>query len=225
VNLQGFSQELALTSETLGRLLARPDVPGDVRAQAVALLSGEMKESIDFIHNAVRHLSTIIDGLLRLSRVGRVEYESKLVDMNALVADILAAMHSQVVAADAVVEVGALPPVRGDRNAIGQIFANIIGNSLKSFGDRRPRRIEITATAETPPVFTIRDNGVGIPAEYQSKIFQVFQHVHNTRTRGEGMGLAIVRRIVERHGGHIWFESATGEGTAFHFNLGTWQNR
>jgi signal transduction histidine kinase len=72
-------------------------------------------------------------------------------------------------------------------------------------------------------VFAIRDNGVGIPMDYQPKIFQVFQHVHRTRTRGEGMGLAIVRRIVERHGGRIWFESSPGVGTAFFFTLGSWR--
>jgi PAS domain S-box-containing protein len=221
VNLQGFSQELSLTSQALQQLVTRPGVPAEVQQQAIALISGEMTESIDFIHNAVRHLSTIIDGLLRLSRVGRIEYEHKDVDMTALVQDIVAAMHAQVVAADAKIEIAPLPVIKGDRNAIGQIFANIIGNSLKSFDGSRDRRIEVSASRDTPPVFSIRDNGVGIPPEYQSKIFQVFQHVHDSRTRGEGMGLAIVRRIVERHGGRIWFDSSRGVGTTFFFTLGT----
>jgi signal transduction histidine kinase len=136
-----------------------------------------------------------------------------------LVQDILAAMHSQILAAKATITVHPLPQVRGDRNAIGQIFANIIGNALKSFPDDRERVIEIRATADSPPVFSIRDNGIGIPLEYQKKIFHVFQHVHQSRTRGEGMGLAIVRRIVERHGGRIWFESSPGVGTTFFFTL------
>jgi PAS domain S-box-containing protein len=222
VNLQGFSQELTLTSKALLDLLSREGVPAEVRREAEALIDGELSESIGFIHNAVRHLSSIIDGLLRLSRIGRVDYEAKEVDMNALVADIVAAMHSQVLDARVKVTVHPLPRVRGDRNAIGQIFANIIGNALKSFeGDHR--EIDISASTEDPPVFAIRDNGVGIPMDYQPKIFQVFQHVHRTRTRGEGMGLAIVRRIVERHGGRIWFESSPGVGTAFFFTLGSWR--
>ena len=223
VNLQGFSQELSLASDTLLELLARPSIPEDVRQRATALVNGEFTESIGFIHNAVRHLSSIIDGLLRLSRVGRVDYESTDVDMNALVADILGAMHGQIVAANATITVHSLPTVTGDRNAIGQIFANIVGNALKSFGDRRERLIEISATADPMPVFSIRDTGIGIPAEYQSKIFQVFQHVHRSRSPGEGMGLAIVRRIVERHGGRIWFESSPNVGTVFFFTLGTWR--
>ena len=220
VNLQGFSQELMLSSQSLLKLLARADVPPEVQQEAATLINGELTESIDFIHNAVRHLSTIIDGLLRLSRVGRVEYESKPVDMNALVADILSAMHSQISAANAIVTTRSLPTVSGDRNAIGQIFANIIGNSLTHFRDAGERIIEIAASSDAVPVFSIRDNGVGISKDYQAKIFQVFQHVHKSRKRGEGMGLAIVRRIVERHGGRIWFTSSPEAGTTFFFTLG-----
>jgi PAS domain S-box-containing protein len=219
VNLQGFSQELTMTSEALQRVLATASLPDDVRRQAQALLGGEMEESIVYIRNAVKHLGNIIDGLLRLSRVGRIEYESAPVNVDAVVADILSATHTSIVASGARVETRPLPVVAGDRNAIGQVFANLIGNALKSFDRARPGLIEISATDSTPPVFAVRDNGVGIPVEYQSKIFHVFQHVHKSRTRGEGMGLAIVRRIIERHGGRIWFESSPGVGTTFFFTL------
>jgi signal transduction histidine kinase len=132
-------------------------------------------------------------------------------------------MHSEVLAAEVAVTVDPLPHVRGDRNAIGQIFANVVGNALKSFNGRADRRIHITASTDPVPVFSIRDNGLGIPAEYHSKLFQMFQQVHSHRVRGEGMGLAIVRRIVERHGGRIWFESTPDVGTTFFFTLGSWQ--
>jgi signal transduction histidine kinase len=201
-------------------LLRNPAVPQDIRRRGLELTQQEMEESIGFIRNAVKHLGNIIDGLLRLSRVGRVEYASQVVDTNAVVAEILASLHSTVVLSGATVIVTGLPTVRGDRNAIAQVFANIIGNSLKSLDERRPGRVEITASAEQVPVFSIGDNGVGIPEEYRRKIFRVFQHVHDSRTRGEGMGLAIVRRIVERHGGRIWFESKAGVGTTFFFTLG-----
>lgn len=220
VNLQGFSHELALTTRSLEALLRDPAVPEDIRRRGLELTQGEMEESIGFIRNAVRHLGNIIDGLLRLSRVGRVEYAAQVVDANAVVAEILASLHSTVVQSGAVVTVAGLPTVRGDRNAIAQIFANIIGNALKNLDARRPGRVEISASADPVPVFAISDNGVGIPEEYQRKIFRVFQHVHDSRTRGEGMGLAIVRRIVERHGGRIWFESRAGAGTTFFFTLG-----
>ncbi len=220
VNLQGFSHELALTTTSLEDLLRTPAVPEDVRRRGLELTQGEMQESIGFIRNAVNHLGNIIDGLLRLSRVGRIEYASAVVDTNSVVAEILASLHSSVVQSGATVTVAALPEVRGDRNAIAQVFANVVGNALKSLDSQRPGRIEISASADEPPVFAISDNGIGIPEEYQRKIFRVFQHVHESRTRGEGMGLAIVRRIVERHGGRIWFDSKAGVGTTFFFTLG-----
>jgi PAS domain S-box-containing protein len=219
VNLQGFSRELALSSAELEALLGHPDVPEHVRQQAQALIRGELAESIRFIHDAVRHLGRIIDGLLRLSRVGRVVYESEDVDVNLVVSEILAAMHTTVLDSGGQVIVRPLPHVKGDRNAIGQIFANIVGNALKSFDGSREGLIEIYASGDSPPVFVVKDNGIGIPLEYQSRLFQVFQHVHKSQLRGEGMGLAIVRRIVERHGGRIWFESSPGVGTSFFFTL------
>ncbi len=220
VNLQGFSQELMLTADALRTLLARPELPDEIRAQADTLLNDELRESVDYIRNAVRHLGNIIDGLLRLSRVGRVEYESEPVPTTAVVAEILAAMHTSVSDAGARISVGPLPVVRGDRNAIGQVFANLIGNALKSFSPGRPGTIDISASVGSPPVFAVADNGVGIPEAYQPKIFRVFQHVHSASPRGEGMGLAIVRRIVERHGGRIWFESVQDQGTTFFFTFG-----
>jgi signal transduction histidine kinase len=125
-----------------------------------------------------------------------------------------------VVTSGARVDIDPLPTVVGDRNAIGQVFANMIGNALKSLDPGRPGVIQVSAREGPPVVFSVRDNGVGIADEYRSKIFQVFQHVHGHPRQGEGMGLAIVHRIVERHGGRIWFESARGVGTTFYVTFG-----
>jgi len=220
VNLQGFSQELLLTSGELEKLLSTPEVPAAIQQQAIGLVRDELGESVAFIRKAVRHLGSIVDGLLRLSRVGRIEYTFEPVNLDLIVADILSAMHSTITASGTTIEVGPLPAIIADRTAIGQVFANIVDNAIKHVDSRRPGRIEITASQGDPPVLSIRDNGIGIPAEYQAKIFKVFQQVHQTPTRGEGMGLAIVHRIIERHGGRIWFESVPGTGTTFHFTAG-----
>ena len=220
VNLQGFSHELGLAADTLRELLQSPGVPADVQTRATGLIEGDLAESLSFIRNAVRHLGNIIDGLLRLSRAGRIEYQMAPVDTGVLVAEILGSIRNTVEQSGARIEIGALPVILADRNAIGQVFANLLGNALKSFGDDRPGVIQISASTDDPPVFAVRDNGVGIPDEYRSKIFHVFQHVHQTRSRGEGMGLAIVRRIIERHNGRIWFESTAGVGTTFFFTFG-----
>jgi PAS domain S-box-containing protein len=219
VNLQGFSHELSLTAEAVGALVGDDRVPSDIREEAQRLLAGDISESLGFIRNAVQHLSNIIDGLLRLSRVGRVEYQMEKVDVHGVIQGILASMHTTISQSGARVEVGAMPTIRGDRNALGQVFANLIGNAVKSLSPDRAGVVRIEAnSADDPPVFVVRDNGVGIPEEYRKKIFHVFQHVHPGKG-GEGMGLAIVRRIVERHGGRIWFESTPDVGTAFFFTL------
>ena len=218
VNLQGFSQELMITAGAIRRLLATSRIPEDLRAEALAMVGTDLDESIGFIGDAVKHLSNIIDGLLRLSRIGRVEYEQAPVDMRSLIEELLSAMHTTVARSGARIELGHLPVVTGDRNAIGQIIANLLGNALKSLDPARPGVIEISASG-SPPVFELRDNGVGIPEDYRAKMFQVFQQVHPAPSRGEGMGLAIVRRIVERHGGRVWYESTPGQGSTFFFTL------
>jgi PAS domain S-box-containing protein len=220
VNLQGFSQELMLTQQAIDDLLADPRVPADVQARCRELLAGDLTESVGFIRNSVQHLGNIVDGLLRHSRVGRVEYQLAPVDTSTLVADILASLHATIQETGARLRVGALPVVQADRNALGQVFANLIGNALKSFDPARPGMIDVAATADDPPVFFVADNGIGIDPDHRHKIFQVFQHVHAAKGRaGEGMGLAIVRRIVERHNGRIWFTSTPQEGTTFFFTI------
>jgi PAS domain S-box-containing protein len=219
VNLQGFSQELILTQEAMQKVLSDARVPPDLQEQSRALLTGEMTESLGFIRNAVQHLGNIVDGLLRLSRVGRVEYVLEEVDTQALVADILASLHSTIQKSGGRVRVGTLPVIQADSNALGQVFANLVGNALKSFDAQRPGVIDISASSDDPPVFAIEDNGIGIAADYRRKIFKVFQHVHPAQGRGEGMGLAIVQRIVERQNGRIWFESTPDVGTTFYFTV------
>jgi PAS domain S-box-containing protein len=219
VNLQGFSQELTLSQQELETLLADERVPPEIRDRAFGVLKGDITESVGFIRNSVQHLGNIVDGLLRLSRVGRVEYRLAEVDTGAVVADILASLHTTIQESQARIQVGPLPRVRADRHALGQVFANLIGNALKCFDPRRPGAIEISASSDDPPVFAVKDNGIGIAPDHHAKVFQVFQHVHPVKGSGEGMGLAIVRRIVERHNGRIWFESTPDVGTTFYFNL------
>jgi signal transduction histidine kinase len=115
-----------------------------------------------------------------------------------------------------------LPTVRGDVTAIGQVFSNLISNALKYLQPGRPGRIAIGGeSTDDVAHYWIRDNGAGIAASSQPRLFQVFQRFHPHLASGEGMGLAIVKRIIERHGGKMWAESEEGVGTTFHMNLPT----
>ena len=219
VNLQGFSHELMLTQQAMLDLLSDARVPPDLHERARVLLAGDLAESVGFIRNAVQHLANIVDGLLRLSRVGRIEYLVEQVDTQTLVADILASLHTTVQESGGRVRVGLLPVIDADSNALGQVFANLIGNALKSFDPERPGIIDISSSSDGQTVFAIKDNGIGIAEDHRGKIFQVFQHVHPKKGDGEGMGLAIVQRIVERQNGRIWFESTPDVGTTFYFTV------
>lgn len=229
VNLQGFSNELTLVCQDLREILVENPLPSDVQTRALALIDDDMGESTQFMQSAVMRLSNIIDALLRLSRVGRVDYRRQELDVQGIVCRVVESLATTITEKNARVMVRDLPPAVGDATAIEQVFANLLSNSLKYLDPERPGVIEVGYVPEAvvggEPLdigaFYVRDNGLGIAEDYQSKIFQPFQRVHTGVAPGEGMGLAIIRRILERHGVQIWVESAPGEGAAFFFALPT----
>ena len=167
-------------------------------------------------------LARIIDALLRLSRAGRVEYQWQTLDLATIVRKIVDALHDTITNKKAEVVVGELPPAWGDPTAVEQIFANLIGNAVHYLDGARSGRIEVGST-DSPPagtmpgfhVYYVKDNGLGIPEAYHQRVFTAFSRLHANVAQGEGIGLALVRRMVERHGGKIWLESAAGVGTTF----------
>jgi signal transduction histidine kinase len=148
------------------------------------------------------------------------------VSVGRAVGRVVAALQSAISQRAAVVTVRELPPAWGDPAAVEQIFSNLIGNALNFLDPARNGRIEVGALEpesidETEPravrmrTYYVRDNGLGIPAAYMSKVFRAFQRLHVDVANGDGIGLAVVRRTVERHGGRVWVESAEGAGSTF----------
>ncbi len=223
VNLQGFSRELGLVRDDL-RTIFDGELTDAERARGRQMIDRDITESIRFIQTAVMRLSTIIDALLRLSRAGRVEYQPLSVPLAPIIARILDAMRDSIVQRKATVNVGPLPTVWGDPTALEQIFANLIGNAVNYLDPARPGVIEVgLQVSESDDAedlrFFVRDNGLGIPTAYLPKVFAVFQRLHAKMAPGEGIGLALVRRTVERHGGRIWVESTEGVGSTFFVSL------
>jgi PAS domain S-box-containing protein len=217
VNLEGFSQELAASLRDLTRLLADDRIPADVRARAAELVDGAMLESVTFIRTGVDRLSRIIDALLRLSRAGRVEYQPQRVDVAAVAKRVADALHATATERKAEVVIGELPPAWGDPTAVEQVFANLVGNALNYLDPARTGRVEVGGADDDGGKVTyfVRDNGLGITAAHLPRLFQAFQRLHADKAPGEGMGLAIVRRILERLGGTIRVESKPAAGTTF----------
>jgi PAS domain S-box-containing protein len=224
VNLEGFSEELRLAVAELQALLADDRIPADLRTQAATVFEVGVRESVGFVRTAVGRLGRIIDALLRLSRAGRVVYQPQVLDVSAIARRVVDAMRRTAEDRAATVTVGALPPAFGDAVAVEQVFANLIGNALNYLDPNRPGRVEIGALSEAEPppgtrTYFVRDNGIGIPVAYHSKLFQALQRLHPDKAPGEGIGLAIVRRVLERMGGTIRIESAAGVGSTFSFTL------
>jgi signal transduction histidine kinase len=224
VNLQGFSRELTHACNDLRERIAKSSLSPEARERIERTINEDIGEALRYLQTAVLRASHIIDALLRLARVGRVEYRRQRVGVRELVQRVVDAMHASIRARGAQVNVHPLPDVWGDPTALEQVFANLIGNALNYLDPAREGRVEI-GTASAPPgveslqIFYVRDNGLGIPEVGLPRLFQAFARMHGNVAPGEGIGLALVRRVVERHGGRIWVESAEGEGTTFYLSL------
>jgi signal transduction histidine kinase len=229
VNLQGFSKELQISCDDVRSQIDSARLPAGEYRRMAGLLDGEMKESLQFLRQAVGRAAAIIDALLRISRAGRVEYRWQRVNMGRIVERVLAAARA--LPDTARIEVGNLPPAWGDPAALEQIFGNLIDNAVRHLDPARPGRIEIgaldaaggadagagaaAAVDASTQTYYVRDNGAGIPEAYLPKLFRAFQRLHGGDSGGQGIGLALARRIAERHGGRMWVESAEGAGSTF----------
>ena len=218
VNLQGFARELDMTCQDLHGIIASEGVPDATQRRGLQLIDGEMSESIHFIQSAVLRLGKIIEALLRLSRAGRVEYQWQFVELQPVLRVIVDSLADTIAQRGATVLVQELPAVWADPTAVEQIFANLLNNALHYLDATRPGHVEVGVLPDREPglkTFFVRDNGRGIPQASQGSLFQAFRRFHPDVAKGEGVGLTMVQRIVERHRGKIWFESSEGAGTTF----------
>ncbi len=221
VNLQGFSKELELSSQKLRERLKSVALPADIERDVREILDEDLPGSLRFISASTSKFERLINALLGLSRTGRREFRNDLLDLDALVATTLDSLRQSIEKTGTRVTVGSLPPAFGDLTAIGQVYSNLIANALNYLKPGRPGTMDIGGEAAEQGMnhYWVRDNGVGIPATAKERVFQVFQRFHPELAPGEGMGLVIIKRVVERHGGKVWVETKEGEGTTFHFTL------
>ena len=165
-------------------------------------------------------MQALITDLLAYSRVGSRGGQSKPTDLGRIVSETIANLGASIEASGAVVTHDPMPTVAADPAQMLQLFQNLVANAIKCRG-QAPPRVRIAARRdEREWTFSVSDNGIGIDPEYTERIFVIFQRLH---ARGEypgtGIGLAICKKIVERHGGRIWVESPRGAGSTFHFTL------
>jgi signal transduction histidine kinase len=217
VNLQGFVRELEGSCARMNALAASKEMHNKEIAE---VLDGEVAGALRFISASSTKVDRLIKALLNLSRQGRQTYKWTLVDVQELVAGTVASLQQLLDESGASLRVGSLPPAFADENSLSQIFSNLIANAVKYREPKRPLQIEVGGETECNFVrYWVRDNGLGLPDASKDRLFQAFQRFHPQRAEGDGMGLALVHRIAERHGGKVWVESQEGVGSTFYFSV------
>jgi signal transduction histidine kinase len=181
-------------------------------------LDDEGRRLLSVVRESAGRMGRLIDDLLAFSRLGRREPVKHAVDMAALAREVAEELRA---GGSARIEIDGLPAAQADRALMRQVWANLIGNALKYSGKRADPRVEVGGAANgTENIYWVRDNGVGFDMRYVGKLFGVFQRLHgNDEFEGTGVGLAIVQRVVARHGGRVWAESKPAGGACFQFSL------
>jgi signal transduction histidine kinase len=187
-----------------------------LEADSGRLLTDTGRRHLEVIRDSAKHMGQLIDDLLRFSRLGRQALSKQQVDMAALAREVAAELGSTTP-----VQVEDLPAALADLALMRQVWRNLVGNAVKYSGKRDDPRVEIGARREgAETVYWVRDNGAGFDMRYAERLFGVFQRLHSDADfPGTGVGLAIVQRVVARHGGRVWAEGRPKAGAVFYFSL------
>ena len=222
VNIQGFGRNIQKYIGQMKDLLEKAPDLDEFRFSSRMIFTEKIPTAMQFIEASSTKMDILIDGLLRVSRVGRAVFQMQAVDMNVLIQNILNAMAFQLEKEGVQMSVAA--PLMGcyaDPNQISQVFTNLLDNAVKYRSHDRPLKIEISSRIEDrQAVYEVADTGIGIAPENQDKIWELFHRLEgDTSIPGEGLGLTLARRIVEKHGGRIWVQSEPGVGSRFSVKL------
>lgn len=184
------------------------------------VLDEEGKKLFDVIRKNTKNMGQLIDDMLEFSRLGRQTFEPTLINMNQLAHEVFLQLESSL-APSQKIKIESLPEINGDRSLIRQVFINLLSNAVKYSRTTENALIEIGSEPMIDEkVYFVKDNGVGFDMHYAHKLFGVFQRLHSANEfEGTGVGLAIVHRIIQQHGGRVWAEGEVGKGASFYFAL------
>lgn len=226
VELQAANKELEAFAYTVSHDLRAPlrhidGYVGLLQKRMNGTLDEHSRHYMDTISDAAQHMGQLIDGLLDFSRMGRYELSKMPVDLDVLVQEAIQGLDPETEGRTIHWHIANLPTISGDRAMLHLALVNLLSNALKFTGGRVPADIEIGCQmGEKETIIFIRDNGVGFDMAYVDKLFGVFQRLHHAdEFEGTGIGLASVRRIIDRHGGRVWAEGQVNQGATFYISL------
>ncbi len=220
VNIEGFGDLLKMQIDDLRGLFSE-DIPTSRLTQWDSFFKDEISPSLDYITTSVAKMKALLQGLLEVSRAGRMTFSIQPVDVAHLMAQVLDAHHYQLQQLQAKITVDPLPTCYGDHNQLNQLFSNLIANAIKYRQPERNLVLQISAIRLDDRIrYSIEDNGSGIDDRQIEKVWEAFYRGNNqSGLAGEGLGLSIVKRIALQHQGRAWCESQVGGGSVFHVEL------
>ncbi len=223
--LDAAKKELEAFSYSVSHDLRAPLRAVDGFSQSVledygAQLPPEGRHDLQTIREGAQRMGTLIDDLLTFSRLSRAPLKEQSVDTQEMVRNVMDDLNSERQGREIEFKVEELPGCRGDPSLLKQVWVNLLSNAVKYTRQRNPAVIEVGCKMEQEKVYFVRDNGAGFNMKYVHKLFGVFQRLHRAdQFEGTGVGLAIVQRIIHRHGGRIWAEAELDRGATFYFTL------
>jgi PAS domain S-box-containing protein len=222
ISVIGFSKNLEKNFQDISSIIESDKSSVRLEEILTSIIS-DISESIRSVRSSALNMESLLTGLSKVLRIGYVALEKEQLDMNMLISDIKNVMEFQIEDAGAVLEISELPPCFGDQEQIHQLFSNLIGNALKYLDPGRPGVIRVSGFKDesNQSVYCVEDNGIGISPNNHERIFRMFHQIKPHKSEGQGLGLTIVRKIVDRHNGNIWLESAPGKGSRFFVSLPT----
>ena len=183
-------------------------------------LNDEARHLLNTVRRNTQNMRTLISDILTFSRTGKDDMSMTDINMKELVLEVFAGLKETAHGDTVELNIKELPPTTGDRAMIRQVIENLLGNAIKFTGTGKDAQVEIGGSIEkTENVYYVKDNGAGFDMDHVHKLFDLFSRLHGEEFEGTGVGLAIVERIITKHGGRVWAEGKTDEGAAFYFTL------
>ncbi len=219
IGIQGFSEELKMSAAELVKKLK--DGNGRIEPKELdRIVSEDIDMALKHIINGSKRMEILLEGLLRISRMGRESLQLQAVNMDELVKNVAAGFDYQLHELGGSISIGPLGSCSADPSQFEQVFTNLIGNAIKYRDPSRKIAIEVSSLGDGDFVrFCVKDNGIGIAKEHQERVFHAFFRVDPEKVEGDGVGLAIVNRALDLHGGRAWVESEPGKGSAFFIEI------
>ncbi len=220
VNIQGFTRELEQSLKQVSSVLQDKDTPLAIKEKLAVPIDKDIPDAVRYILSSSAKIDSLLSGLLRFSRLGRTTLTIEELDMNKLMADVIQTFEFYLRKTGVTLEVGNLPSCPGDETQVNEVFSNLIDNALKFLDPNRTGIIRVSGRKKAGQViYCVEDNGIGIAPEHQEKVFEVFHCLDSSTASGQGLGLTIIRMILERHFGKVWVESEAGKGSKFFVSL------